>query len=69
MLDDMNVVALVKGDEYYVFIYDDISVPDVLCELGVFASNSELSFTWFDAAVLAERVRTEAKKSFNFKIE
>ena len=29
--------------------------------LGRFASNPELSFTWYDAAMLSSRIRSEAK--------
>jgi len=55
--DDINVLALVKGEERYIFLYDDAHRADCLRQLGRFASNPELSFTWFDAAVLSQKVR------------
>ncbi|MDD5193621.1 MAG: hypothetical protein PHF67_03475 [Candidatus Nanoarchaeia archaeon] len=54
---EINVLALVKGDERYVFIYDDDNRVEMLRQLGRFAANPELSFTWYDAAVMSQRVR------------
>ena len=53
----VSVLALVKGNERYVFLFDDSQRDEVLRQFGRFASNPELSFTWYDAAVLAKRVR------------
>lgn len=52
-----SVVALKKGDEHYVFFFDAASADATLEKLGVFASDPELSFTWYDAAMLSQRVR------------
>ena len=60
MAQDINVLALVKGSERYVFLYDDASRAETLRVLGRYASNPELSFTWYDAAVLSQKVRQEA---------
>lgn len=57
MAQDINVLALVKGQERYVFLYDDESRSETLRTLGRYASNPELSFTWYDAAVLSQKVR------------
>ncbi|MEM8678634.1 MAG: hypothetical protein AAGF97_04670 [Planctomycetota bacterium] len=57
---DINVLALVKGDERYVFLYDDNNRAETLRTLGRYASNPELSFTWYDAAVLSQKVRQAA---------
>ncbi|NOY40584.1 MAG: hypothetical protein GXP26_01935 [Planctomycetes bacterium] len=53
----MNVLALVKGRERYIFLYDDTQRAEALRTLGRFASSNELSFTWYDAAVLSQKVR------------
>jgi len=53
----INVLALLKGEERYVFLYDDRSLDQVLQTLGRYAADPELSFTWYDAAVLSQRVR------------
>lgn len=57
MAKDINVLALVKGAERYVFLFDDDHRAEALRTLGRFASNPELSFTWHDAAVLSQKVR------------
>ena len=49
----MNVLALVKGTERYVFLYDDESHRALLQAMGRFAADADLSFTWYDAAVPA----------------
>ena len=63
MSQDINVLALVKGSERYVFLYDDESRAETLRVLGRFASNPELSFTWYDAAVLSQKIRQETHKT------
>jgi hypothetical protein len=67
---DINVLALVKGVERYVFLYDDESRAETLRTLGRYASNPELSFTWYDAAVLSQKIRQEAQKySYSARFE
>jgi hypothetical protein len=55
--DDINVLALVKGQERYIFLYDDSQRAEALRVLGRFASNPDLSFSWYDAAVLSQKIR------------
>ncbi|WP_437201615.1 hypothetical protein [Planctomicrobium sp. SH664] len=54
---NINVIALVKDGERYVFLYDDQSAPQLLQTLGRYAADPELNFTWYDAAVLSQKVR------------
>ena len=61
--DDINVLALVKGEERYIFLYDDSQRAETLRILGRYASNADLSFTWYDAAVLSQKVRQTATAS------
>ena len=63
MSEEINVLALVKGTERYVFLYDDASRAETLRMLGRYASNPELSFTWYDAAVLSQKIRQESQKA------
>ncbi|MCG8586385.1 MAG: hypothetical protein MI757_16880 [Pirellulales bacterium] len=63
MQKEINVLALVKGEERYVFLYDDTSRAETLRTLGRYASNGDLSFTWYDAAVLSQKVRQQYEKS------
>ncbi len=62
MTHDINVVALVKGEERYIFLYDDSQRAETLRTLGRFASDAELSFSWYDAAVLSQKVRRSAEQ-------
>jgi hypothetical protein len=57
----INALALVKGDERYIFLFDDSHRADALRTLGRFAINPELSFTWHDAAALSQRIRQLSK--------
>ena len=56
---EINVLALVKGTERFVFLFDDESRSETLTMLARYASNSDLSFTWYDAAVLSQKIRQE----------
>lgn len=59
----MNVLALVKNEERYVFLYDDTSIDKLLRTLGQYAADPDLSFSWYDAAVLSQRVRKFAAEA------
>ncbi len=63
MAQDINVLALVKGAERYVFLYNDASRAATLRVLGRYASNPELSFSWYDAAVLSQKIRQESQQA------
>ena len=60
MAAEINVVALVKGNERYVFLFDDENRTETLRQIGRYAANPELSFTWYDAAVVSQKVRQAA---------
>lgn len=60
---DINVIALVKGEERYVFLFDDDNRSEALRTLGRYASNPELSFNWYDAAVLGQKVRNATQQT------
>lgn len=62
MSEDINVLALVKGQERYIFLYDDANRSNALRALGRYASNPDLSFTWYDAAVLSQKIRRESEQ-------
>lgn len=63
MAQDINVLALVKGAERYVFLYNDASRAATLRVLGRFASNPDLSFSWYDAAVLSQKIRQDSQQA------
>jgi len=61
MRRELNVLALIKGAERYVFIYDDGSRQPLIDTFRDQAANPELSLNWFDAAVLTEKARQQAR--------
>ena len=67
MSQDINVLALVKGEERYVFLYDDGNRAQTLRMLGRYASNPDLSFTWYDAAVLSQKIRQQSQYTSSSK--
>jgi len=58
---EYNVLALIKGNERYVFVYDDEAHEPLIDALRDQAADPHLSFTWFDAAVLTEKAREQAR--------
>jgi hypothetical protein len=56
-LAEINVLALVKGSEKYIFLFDDQNRVPILRQFGNFAADETLSFTWLDAALLAAKLR------------
>jgi hypothetical protein len=58
---DINVLALVKGKERYVFLYSEDNRAETQRILARFATNPDLSFTWYDAAVLSQKIRQESQ--------
>jgi hypothetical protein len=58
---EVNVLALVKGAERYVFVYDDASRDALIDVLRDHAADPSLNFSWFDAAVLTEKAREQAR--------
>lgn len=57
MSKQISVLALVKGNERYVFLFDDENRAEMLRQMGRYAADPELSFTWYDAAVMSQKIR------------
>jgi hypothetical protein len=51
---------LIKGNEQYVFVYDDPSRPLLIDTFRQQAADPRLSLNWFDAAVLTDKARAQA---------
>lgn len=60
MAHDLNVLALIKGTERFVFVFDDPSRDDLLAVLQELAADPESPLTWFDALVLTKKAREQA---------
>ena len=56
---ELNVLALFKGPERFIFVYDDDSRGAVIDEIRNQAADPAVAINWFDAAVLTERVRNQ----------
>ena len=56
---DQHVVALVKEEtgEVYSFTFVEFTKAETLRRIGAMASNPDLSFNWYDAAFLSQKVR------------
>jgi hypothetical protein len=60
---EYNVLALIKGAERYVYVYDDDSRQVLINSLRNQAADPEVSLTWFDAAVLIDKARQQAQSA------
>jgi hypothetical protein len=57
---ELNVLALIKGGERYVYVYDDDSRSRLIDAFRDHAADPRLSLSWFDASVLTEKARAQA---------
>jgi hypothetical protein len=57
MGDEVNVLALVRGEEQYIFVFDPSRRTELLRLLGRYAADPELAFNWLDAAILSQKIR------------
>ena len=63
MAHEFNVLALIKGVERYVFVYDDVSRPQLVDTFRAQAADPDLSLTWFDALVLQKKAREQCMEA------
>lgn len=59
MAREYNVLALVKGGERFVYVYEDTGVERVIDAIRDHAADPRFCLNWFDASVLAERARQQ----------
>ncbi len=60
MANEFNVLALIKGEERYVYVYDDSSRASLVEAFHAQAADPGLSLNWFDAAVLTQKAEEQA---------
>ena len=60
MTRELNVLALIKGGERYVYVYDDASRAELLEVFQAQAADPALSLNGFDAAVLTQKAHEQA---------
>lgn len=58
---DLNVLALIKGKERYVYIYDEASRAELVDAFRDDAANPRLSLSWLDVAELTARAREQGR--------
>jgi hypothetical protein len=59
LAQEFNVLALIKGQERFVFVYDDDSRHQLIDTFRNQAADPNLSLTWFDALVLTKKAREQ----------
>lgn len=60
MQHEVSILALIKGKERFVYVYDDESRDDLLATLRDHAASPTVGLSWFDASILRERARQQA---------
>jgi len=59
---ELNVLALNKGAERFIFVYDEESREVLVDALRDQAADPRLSLNWFDAAVLSQKLWEQAER-------
>jgi hypothetical protein len=59
---ELNILALIKGAERYVFVFDDDSRASLIDAFRDQAADPGLSLSWFDASTLTQKVREQARQ-------
>lgn len=57
---ELSVLALIRGKERFVYVYDDESREELIEAIRAQAADPTVSLSWYDAAVLVERARQQA---------
>jgi hypothetical protein len=58
---ELNVLALVKGNERYIYAYDDTSRASLVDTFRDDAADPRLSLSWLDVSVLIAKAREQGK--------
>ena len=59
MASELNILALIKGQERYIFIYDDESRAQLIDTIRDYAADTQVNLSWFDAMVLTNKAREQ----------
>ena len=54
---DVVMVALVKGGERYILMFEPRNKDAAVDQIGRWAANKALAFNWYDAVALSKKVR------------
>jgi len=58
---ELNVLALFKGNERYIYAYDDASRAGLIDAFRDDAADPHLSLSWLDVSVLIAKAREQGK--------
>ncbi len=56
---DVYIIALIRGRERYIWLYDDAHAPDAIATSHRFALDPSLSFSVDDCRLICERILRE----------
>lgn len=56
---DVNFTVIAKGGERYVFVWVESQRAELMAKLAHFAQDENLSFTWYDAVCVANKITKE----------
>uniref|UniRef100_A0A6M3JN57 Uncharacterized protein n=1 Tax=viral metagenome TaxID=1070528 RepID=A0A6M3JN57_9ZZZZ len=59
---NLNVSCTMKGAERYILLWHDEQTREAIQQLGRWAANPELTFSWWDAATTCHRIRTRIEE-------
>lgn len=59
MANELNILALIKGAEHYIFVYDDESRAQLIDTVRDEAADPNSNISWFDAMVLTTKAREQ----------
>jgi hypothetical protein len=62
---ELSVLALIRGHERFIYVYDDSSREELIESIRAQAINPTVNLSWYDAAVLTERARKQATARSN----
>lgn len=62
VIEEVRIVVVAKGWERYVFLFTDSQSQrdEVRRIAGRFASDPDLSFTWYESALVSQQLRADA---------
>lgn len=67
MSSDLNILALIKGEERYIFVYDDDSRIQLIDTVRDYAADPNVNLSWFDAIVLTNKAREQQEESIELE--
>ncbi len=61
MQHELSVLALMKGQERYIYVYDAVSHGMLIDAIRDQAASPEYGLNWYDVRILTEKARQQMK--------